>query len=266
MMDRKLVALMLVGAAVAVLLISFVLYQYSSGSARAAEILSTSKAAVEDLESLHAEAYFFSSLETHSFTEDSKYWFHLDLLRTTDEGRKMKVSFEDVDYSCSDPQRNEAYERLKASLRDAWILDTAGAFYVYSPMVLPEYVTRFTPQSGLLRYSYIPITDPLHLALLFERAENATYEGMERIEVGDRMIESHVVSYDFSYPTVRFAEHVHLRTWISAEDYIPLKSELHGTTTDDGAEITFVFGLTSYEKGVLRGAVELPEGIGIIQR
>ncbi|RZN37493.1 MAG: hypothetical protein EFT35_06075, partial [Methanophagales archaeon ANME-1-THS] len=232
MMNKKLLAIVMIAALAAVLVTGFLIQRYSAGASRASEILTASKAAAENLESLQAEAYFFSSLETQSFTDQSKYWLHLDLLRTQDEGKKMKLTFEHFEYTSSDPDRYDAYERLRASLRDAWIIDTSGAFYVYSPLVLNEYVTTFTPQTSLLRYSYIPIADSLHLALLFDRAENATYEGRESVEVGGKIIDSHLVSYEFSYPTVRFAERAQLRTWISAEDYIPVKTELHATSAD----------------------------------
>jgi len=267
-MNKKLLVIAVIGALAAVLVTGLLIQQHPSEPPRPSEILKSSKEAVENLESFQADAYFFTSLETQSFTDQSNYWFHLDLLRTQDEGKKIKLTFENFEYTCSDAERKEAYERLRAALRDAWILDTSDAFYVYSPMVLKEYITKFTPQTSLLRYNYIPIADPLHLALIFDRAENATYEGTESIGVGDRMIESHVVSYKFSYPTIQFAENAELRTWISVEDYIPVKTELHATSADDASTINFVFGFNSYEKDVFvpLEEVSLPEGMGLIQR
>jgi len=267
-MNKRLLAIVVIAAVAMVLVTGLLIQHYPTESSRASEILATSKEAVENLASFQADAYFFTSLETRSFTDQSNYWFHLDLLRTQDEGTKKKLTFENYEYLCSDAKRNEAYERLRAVLRDAWILDTSGAFYVYSPMVLQDYVTQFTPQTSLLRYNYIPITDSLYLALFFDRAENAIYEGTETIEVGNKLIESYVVSYEFSYPTIRFAENATLRTWISAEDYIPVKTELRATSADGSSSTRFVFGFESYEKDVVipLEAVSLPEDKGVIQR
>ena len=266
-MAKKLVVVVILGALVACLGAWVILHQPSNVS-RGHEILTSSTTAVENLESFKADAYFFDSLETQSFTEQSNYSLELALLRTQNEGEKMKITFENFDYTCSDDQNKVAYERLRTSLRDAWILDTAGAFYVYSPMVLEEYVTQFTPQTSLLRYNFIPITSSLHLALLFAHAENATYEGTETLEVGNKMIESYVVSYEFTYPTIRFAEHAKLYTWISAEDYIPVKTELYATSTEGASKINFVFGFDSYEKDVFIPGeeVSLPVDLTIIQR
>ncbi len=267
-MKRKLLAIAVIAALVAVLVTGILIQQHPSGASRASEILTASKEAVENLASFKADTYFFTSLETQSFTDQSNYWLHLDLLRTQDEGKKMKLTFKNYEYVCSDAERTEAYERLRAALKDAWILDTSGAVYVYSPMVLKEYVTQFTPQTSLLRYNSIPIADSLYLALLFDRAENATYEGTQTIAVGNKLIESYVVSYEFSYPTIRFAKNATLRTWISAEDYIPVKTELHATSAEGSSTINFSFGFDTYEKDVFipLEAVALPEGIGIIQR
>ncbi|MEA2075388.1 MAG: hypothetical protein U9O85_06605 [Euryarchaeota archaeon] len=86
--------------------------------------------------------------------------------------------------------------------------------------------------------------------LLFDHAEDATYEGIETINVGNTPVEAYVVSYKFSEPTVKFAKKANLRSWISTADYMPLKTKssathYYGTTT---MKINFEFGFHSYKK------------------
>jgi len=266
-MNKKLLIIAIIGASAAVLVAGVMIHQ-PSPSSRAYEILSSSTKAVENLESFKADAYLFDYTDTDVLKESSKYSMKIELLRTEEKGMTMRINFENYEYECSIEEKEAAYESLRQSLKNAWILDTPDKFYVYSPLVFEESVTEFTPQTSLTRYNFIPIADPLHLALLFDHAENATYEGTETIEVGNKMIESYVVSYEFSYPTVRFAENAKLRTWISTEDHIPVKTELDATSTDGASKINFVFGFDTYEKDAFIPieAVSLPEDLKIIQR
>ena len=236
------------------------------------EILLSSKRAVENLDSMKADAYFFDSLHTPSLNEHSNYSMRIELLRTAGDGEctTMKMNFKDYEYASSDARREVAHERLRQSLRNAWILDTHGKVYVYSPVVLNESVTEFTPQHSLMRYEFIPVIDPLHHALLFDRAENASYEGIQTINVGNIPVEAYVVSYKFSYPVITFAREATLKTWISTSDYIPLKTEAHATheTANGATKMDFEFGFESYEKAVSipPANLSLREDMNIIKR
>ncbi|MHC1611646.1 MAG: hypothetical protein ACXQTW_08680 [Candidatus Methanospirareceae archaeon] len=238
------------------------------------EILLSSKRAVENLDSMKADAYFFNSLHTPSLNEDSNYTMRIELLRTAGEGAgectTMKMNFKDYEYVCSDDRREVAHERLRQSLRNAWILDTHDKVYLYSPVVLNDSVTEFTPRHSLMRYVFIPVIDPLHHALLFDRAENASYEGIQTINVGNIPVEAYVISYKFSYPLITFAREARLKTWISTYDYIPLKTEAHAIhETENGTtEMDFEFGFESYEKGVSIPTpnLSLPEDMNIVKR
>ena len=246
----------------------------------ASEILQSSKNAVENLDSLTADAYFSQYFDIESIKINSRYTMQLELLR--DEG--MKINFEDYDYQCTGEEkpvatRKAMQEEIKKSLKNAWILDKNDILYFYAPFISEGNVTEFAPRPSLLRYNdiiittdtlclAIPITDSLHLALLFDHAEDATYEGIETINVGNTSVEAYVVSYEFSEPTVKFAKKANLRSWISTSDYMPLKTESsathsYGTTT---MKLNFEFGFHSYEKDVFIPSknLSLPEDLKIL--
>jgi len=226
------------------------------------KILQSSKNAVENLESMAADAYFSQSISNGTFTEQSEYSMTLEFLQQ--EG--TKINFKNYEYKCSSEESEVVHERLSQSLKNAWIIDTNDKFYVYSPMLLKEYVTEFTPQSSLQRYDFIPVVDSLHIASLFDSAEDATYEGIETINVGNTPVEAYVVSYKFRDPTIKFMDKADLRTWISTADYIPLKTELNATSGE--TKINFEFGFNSYEKNVFIPPANLspPKNLKVIPR
>jgi len=277
-MNKKLPLIIATVVAAAVLLaagiITMIYLHLPAQTPDAHEILLSSKRAVENLDSMKADAYFFNSLHTPSLNEHSNYSMRIELLRTAGAGdgecTAMKMNFKDYEYACSDARREVAHERLRQSLRNAWILDTHDKVYLYSPIVLNESVTEFTPQHSLMRYVFIPVIDPLHHALLFDRAENASYEGIRTINVGDIPVEAYVVSYKFSYPVITFAREATFRTWVSTSDYIPLKTKAHATheSANGTTEMDFEFGFENYEKGVSipPANLSLPESLNIIKR
>ena len=294
--------LSLIGIVVVLVVVILIAYQgMQLPSSQSYKILESSRSAVENLESLKADAFFFQTTETDSIKDSSKYSMQIEFLRT--EG--MRINIKSYDYESSGkgsgvadsdgdglPDTHEiilgtnpniwtrtnadvaAYERMKQMYRNAWILDHGDKFYVYTPAIFREYVTEFTPQPSpsLLgyRYDFIPLADPLHLAELFDHAENATFEGVETINVenNEGKIEAYVVSYEFSYPTIKFAEKAKLRTWVSTEDYIPVKTELYATNESTATAIKFVFGFNSYEKDVFipEENLTLPEDLKILPR
>ncbi|NMX21640.1 hypothetical protein C5S30_04240 [ANME-1 cluster archaeon GoMg4] len=248
----------------------------------ASEILQSSKSAVENLDSMTADAYFSQYFDIESIKINSRYTMQLELLRS----KGMKINFEDYEYECSGEEEQVATEKLmqeeiKESLNNAWILDKNDKLYFYAPFISEENVTEFAPRPSLLRYNdiiittdtlclAIPITDPLHLALLFDHAENATYEGIETVNVGNTPVEAYVVSYKFRDPTIKFMDKADLRTWISTADYMPLKTESsathsYGTTT---MKINFEFGFHSYEMNAFIPPenLSLPENLKVIPR
>jgi hypothetical protein len=298
---KKLALIGIAGILVVLVIATFlVIYQpMPPRSSRPYEILKSAQRAVENLESLEADAYFFQATETDSIKESSRYSMQIEFLRN--EG--MAITITSYGYECSDersevmdsdgdglPDAQEVilgtnptiwtntdtdvapYKRLEQLLKNAWILDKSDKFYVYTPMIFEEYVTEFRPQPSLLRYRYdfIPLADLLHLAERFDHAENATYEGIETINVenDNSKVEAYSVSYEFSSPTTKFAEKAKLRTWISTEDYIPVKTELHATNETTGAAMHFVFGFDSYEKDVFipEENLTLPENLKILPR
>lgn len=263
-MNKKLPVIIVMAA---VLLAGIAIY-YHALTPDAYEILHSSKSAVENLDSLRADAYFLDSTDTDVLNEYSKYSMKIELLRTEEKGKTMKINFESYEYECPTEEKEAAYESLRQSLRNAWILDTPDKFYVYSPMVLKESVTEFTPQPSLMRYKFIPIIDPLHLALLFDHAENASYEGIQTINMGNTSVEAYVVSYKLSYPAIKFAREATLRTWISTHDYIPLKTEAYATYATAGGTAKMEFGFENYEKDVSipPANLSLPDDLNVIQR
>jgi hypothetical protein len=268
-------------------------------SSKAYEILESSRSAVENLESMKADAYFFQTTETDSIKNSSRYSMQLEFLRT--EGMRLNIESYDCESSGegsgvvdsdgdgipdteeiilgTDPNIRTgtdvdvaAYERMKQMYKNAGILDRSDKFYVYTPSIFKEYITEFTLQPSLLRYRYdfIPLANPLHLAELFDHAEKATYEGTETINEGNSnsKVEAYVVSYEFSYPITRFTEKAKLQTWISTEDYIPVKTELHAINETTATAINFIFGFDSYEKDVFipEENLTLPEDLKILPR
>ncbi|MEA2075385.1 MAG: hypothetical protein U9O85_06590, partial [Euryarchaeota archaeon] len=230
--------------------------------------------AVENLESFKADAYFYQSSDSDYLKVLSRYSMQLELLSSEEGG--MKINFEDYEYECSGEEEPVAtqkamQERLKESLNNAWILDKNDKLYFYAPLISEENVTEFAPRPSLLRYNeLIPITDSLHIALLFDHAEDATYEGIETINVGNTPVEAYVVSYKFRDPTIKFMDKADLRTWISTEDYLPLKTvssatHSYGTTT---MKINFEFGFHSYElnASVPPASLSLPKNLKVIPR
>jgi len=270
--------LALIGIAVVIVVVILVIvYQpMQLSSSRSYKILKSSRNAVENFESLKADAFFFQATGTDSIEDSTKYSLQIEFLRS--EG--MRLNIKSYDYECSGEgsEAEAACERMKQMYKNAWILDRGDKFYVYTPAIFREYVTEFTPQPSpsLLRYRYdfIPLADPLHLAELFDRAENATCEGVETINMGNSegkgkgKIEAYVVSYEFSYPAIKFAEKAKLRTWVSTEDYIPVKTELYATNETTATAIKFVFGFDSYEKDVFipEENLTLPEDLKILPR
>ena len=231
-------------------------------------ILAVSKKAVEDIESLEASAYFFQSLETPKGKDSSEYAMRILMLR----GEGKRVEFESYDYESSlslseGESQRAAHARMKQALKGSWILDKNDKFYVYMPNVY-EYVAEYVPRPGessMLKYEFAPVADCLHLTSLFPFAENVSYEGEEVVKLDNRNVNAHVLSYELSYPVIGFAEKATLRTWISNEDYIPLKSVVHATYGD--TSISMEFGFKSYErKPISAGKLKVPEELTIVKR
>jgi len=266
-MDKKLLLLCIVAALIIAIAGVALIYQAMQPQ-DAYDILNSSKNAVENLESMTADAYFSQYIDTESIKVDSQYSTQLELLR--DKG--MRINFENYECECSGEEKIVArvkttHEKIKESLKNAWIIDKNDNLYFYAPLLSEENITEFAPRSSLLRYNaIIPITDSLQLAELFDHAENATYEGIETINIGDSSVEAYVVSYMFRDPTIKFVDKAELRSWISTSDYIPLKTELNATS--GGAKISFDFGFHSYEKNVPIPPenLSLPRNLKVIQR
>ena len=231
------------------------------------EILNEAKVAVSQLKSLEGDAFFSQSVQREEHKERSNTRFHIKMLKSDGES-VLRIDFKDYEYE-SDAER-DARERMRVLLQNASLFDYGSEYYVFTPKISEEQITAFSTRNALFRYKFIPLVEPLHIVSLFDLASNASYRGIVNISVGNETVKAHEISYELSYPAITFAERAELRTLISAEDFLPLKTELSAIYKHNGenTRIKLRFGFLSYKVNTnLSGKdFRIAEGLRVITR
>ena len=271
-MKRALLIVLVIVAVIApALLVAIVLRHEEQREQQwhAHEILNEAKVAVSHLKSLEGDAFFSQSVEQDGHKERSNTRFHIKMLtnRETDES-VLRIDFKDYEYE-SDAER-DAHERMRVLLQNASLFDYGSECYVFTPKISEEQITAFSTRNALFRYKFIPLVEPLHIVSLFDLASNASYRGIVNISVGNETVKAHEISYELSYPAITFAERAELRTFISAENFLPLRTELSAIYKHNGenTRIKRCFGFLSYKVNTNLGAKDfrIAEGLRVITR
>jgi len=232
------------------------------------EILNEAKVAVSQLKSLEGDAFFSQSVEVgEEHKERLNTRFHIKMLKSDGES-VLRIDFRDYEYE-SDAER-DAHERMRVLLQNASLFDYGSECYVFTPKISEEQITAFSTRNALFRYKFIPLVEPLHIVSLFDLASNASYRGVVNISVGNETVKAHEISYELSYPAITFAERAALRTFISAENFLPLKTELSAIYkhNDENTRIKLRFGFLSYKINTNLSARDfrIAEGLRVIMR
>lgn len=208
------------------------------GDKYAHDILNASMHAVSHLKSLSGDAFFTRSIYGKSYYEHSTTEFRLKLINEGNNS-KIRIDFTGYDYNISDNTTNkEAHECMRVILRNAWILDDGTEYHVFMPELSENVRTFAVCNESIFPYDII-LADNIHLAMLFKHAE---INGINESE------NAYIISYGLSYPVIPFATHAELRTWISKDDLIPVKTEVHAVCSS--SVVKLCFGFRSYERNV----------------
>ena len=266
-MRRALLIVLVIAAVIASALLAIFPHPEEQREQHAYEILNAAKVAVSQLKSLEGDAFFSQSVEQDGYKERSNTRFHMKMLKSAGES-VLRIDFKDYEYE-SDAER-DAHERMRVLLQNASLFDYGSECYVFTPKISEEQITAFSTRNALFRYKFIPLVEPLHIVSLFDLASNASYRGVVNISVGNETVKAHEISYELSYPAITFAERAELRTFISAEDFLPLRTELSAIYKHNGenTRIKLRFGFLSYNVNTNLSAKDfrIAEGLRVITR
>jgi len=266
-MKRALIIVLVIVAVIASALLAIFPHPEEQRELHAYEILNAAKVAVSQLKSLEGDAFFSQSVEQDGHKERSNTRFHIKMLKSDGES-VMRIDFKDYEYE-SDAER-DAHERMRVLLQNASLFDYGSEYYVFTPKISDEQITAFSTRNALFRYKFIPLVEPLHIVSLFDLASNASYRGIVNISLGNETVKAHEISYELSYPAITFAERAELRTFISAEDFLPLRTELSAIYKHNGenTRIKLCFGFLSYKVNTNLSAKDfrIAEGLRVITR
>ena len=266
-MKRALLIVLVIVAVIASALLAIFPHPEEQREQHAYEILNAAKIAVSHLKSLEGDAFFSQSVQREEHKERSNTRFHIKMLKSDGES-VLRIDFKDYEYE-SDAER-DAHERMRVLLQNASLFDYGSECYVFTPKISDEQITAFSTRNALFRYKFIPLVEPLHIVSLFDLASNASYRGIVNISVGNETVKAHEISYELSYPAITFAERAALRTFISAEDFLPLRTELSAIYkhNDESTRIKLRFGFLSYKINTnLSGKdFRIAEGLRVITR
>ncbi len=266
-MRRALLIVLVIVAVIASALLAIFPHPEEQREQHAYEILNAAKVAVSQLKSLEGDAFFSQSVEQDGHKERSNTRFHIKMLKSDGES-VLRIDFKDYEYE-SDAER-DAHERMRVLLQNASLFDYGSECYVFTPKISDEQITAFSTRNALFRYKFIPLVEPLHIVSLFDLASNASYRGIVNISVGNETVKAHEISYELSYPAITFAERAELRTFISAENFLPLRTELSAIYKHNGenTRIKLCFGFLSYKVNTNLSAKDfrIAEGLRVITR
>ncbi len=197
-------------------------------------------------ENFEAKAVFVMTLKTPKFVDRTVY-----TMKVIRFGNETKIAFLNYSFSPKTP----VHERMKIALKDAWIIDDGSHFYLYTPHLkyVGDKVGLYGVAEGIPRYTYLPFVTCLDVARTFDKAENVRLVGEEG--------KCYVISYELSYPTVRFSDRAKVKVWIS--DYVPVKAEIDAKYHD--TEIRMVTTFENFTTNVIKVNFSL-RGLTVMKR
>ena len=193
-----------------------------------------------------AKATFEMYVQTPKFTDRTEY-----VMEIIKVGNMTKITFLNYSFSPKTP----VHERMKIALKNAWLIEKDGYFYLYTPNLkyMKGKVGMYKISNGIPRYTYLPIITCLDVARTFDKAEDVKLVGKEN--------ECYVISYELSYPTVRFTDKANVKVWI--HDYVPIKAEI--TAKFHSTDIRMITEFENIEMNVTGVNLSL-EGLTVLKR